>query len=178
MRICLFEDGGVANLEPLTLTRPVFDLLCGLTSLGEKQCRHFGAGEVGVLVRPELAELYRQERPEVRVNDLAWLRAGPTILVNGRWLPPAARPADGALPCLGMVGDEAAYAVLGPDHLTSCSPNTLSDCLETWKATLPHRPAGGVLVRHLWDVVEHNAGQIALDFVRERAGRPSAPPRP
>ena len=37
MRICLFEDPGVANLEPLALTRPAFELLCGLTTLGRKQ---------------------------------------------------------------------------------------------------------------------------------------------
>ena len=50
-------------------------------------------------------------------------------------------------------GDEVAYAVLGPDHLADCSPNTLDDCLEKWKATLPHRPAGGTLLRYLWEVV-------------------------
>ena len=37
MRICLFEDLGVFDLEPLTFTRPVFDLLCGAGSLGQKQ---------------------------------------------------------------------------------------------------------------------------------------------
>ena len=39
MRVCLFEDRGALDLEPLTLTRPVFELLCGLTSLAAKQCR-------------------------------------------------------------------------------------------------------------------------------------------
>src|SRR5262249_40480083 len=33
MRICVFEDRDVALLEPLTLTRPAFDLWCGASSL-------------------------------------------------------------------------------------------------------------------------------------------------
>src|SRR5262249_42181747 len=143
MRVCLFEDRGVADLEPLTLTRPAFELLCGQTSLGSKQCRHFGPGEVGVLVRPLLADLHRLHHPAIPVNDAAWLRAGPTVLVNGRWLPPPGPAPEVPGPCVGTVGDEMAYAVVGPDQLRYCSPSTLSDCLETWKNTLPRHPAGG-----------------------------------
>src|SRR5439155_11439757 len=87
MRVCLFEDG-VAALEPLSLTRPVFELRCGLTTLAEKHLRLFGPWPVGVLIRPHLAELYRAQYPDRRVNDVDWLRAGTTMLVNGRWLPP------------------------------------------------------------------------------------------
>src|ERR1700733_11424684 len=88
MRVCLFEDAGACRLEPLSLMRPVFELICGQTSLAAKQCRHFAPCEVGVLVRPELADLYRLLHPRTVVNDLDWLRRGPVVLVNGRWLPP------------------------------------------------------------------------------------------
>ena len=36
MRVCLFEDRGVGNLEPLVWTRPAFELLSGCTSLARK----------------------------------------------------------------------------------------------------------------------------------------------
>ena len=49
MRLCSFEDRKVVNLEPLSLTRPAFDLLCGQTSLVNKQCRYFGASDTGAL---------------------------------------------------------------------------------------------------------------------------------
>ena len=45
MRICHFEDQQASRLEPLATSRPVFDLLCGHTSLAEKQARYFRAGE-------------------------------------------------------------------------------------------------------------------------------------
>jgi UDP-N-acetylglucosamine diphosphorylase/glucosamine-1-phosphate N-acetyltransferase len=174
MRVCLFEDHGVATLEPLALTRPAFELLCGQTSLAAKQCRALAPCEVGALVRPHLADLYAAAHPGTPVNDLPWLRAGPTVLVNGRWLPPV-DPMD-ALPgpCVALVGDEVAYAVLDPERLTYCSPNTLDDCVETWKSTLPHCPAGGRLLRYPWELVQANAEQLALDF-RHLAPAPLPP---
>src|SRR5581483_9487847 len=143
VRLCHFEDQAAGNLEPLSITRPVFELLCGLSSLADKQRRSFGYPEVGMLVRPHLAPVFHLQRPDTPVNDLAWLRAGPTILVNGRWLPPQEHAPSISEPCIGMVGQEVAYACVAPEQLTACSPNTLDDCLETWKSHLPVRPAGG-----------------------------------
>jgi UDP-N-acetylglucosamine diphosphorylase/glucosamine-1-phosphate N-acetyltransferase len=172
MRVCLFEDARALDLEPLTLTRPVFELLCGLTSLAAKQSRFFPSGPRGVLIRPHLADLYRLTSSVVPVNDLAWLRAGPTILVNGRWLPSPTplRMAEWSRPCLGLIDDEVAFAVVEPEHLADCSANTLDDCLATWRATLPARQAGGRLFRHLWEMVQHNGEQIRMDW--QSAGPP------
>jgi UDP-N-acetylglucosamine diphosphorylase/glucosamine-1-phosphate N-acetyltransferase len=167
-RLCLFEDRHVNGLEPLTLTRPAFALFCGLTSLAGKHCRTFGVATAGALVRPALADLYRLQHPDLPVNDLAWLRAAPAVLVNARWLPPAEPLPWPDGPCVALVGDEVAYAVLGPERLTYCSPNTLEDCLETWKCTLPAQPAGGTLIRHLWELVEENPRQLTLDFEHVR----------
>src|SRR5262245_53620574 len=54
MHVCVFEDQGVHNLEPLSLTRAAFDLRCGALTLLERQVRTFAADEVGALVRPPL----------------------------------------------------------------------------------------------------------------------------
>jgi UDP-N-acetylglucosamine diphosphorylase/glucosamine-1-phosphate N-acetyltransferase len=173
MRVCLFEDRSAPDLEPLSLTRPVFDLLCGQTSLAHKQWRHFGASQRGALVRPYLADLCRSQTPDVAVNDLAWLRAAPLVLVNGRWLPPGPVASEVSGPCVALLGEEIAYAVLEREHLADCSPNTLEDCLAKWRAELPPRQAGGRLLRYLWELVEHNGEQITLDW---QAERPSAHP--
>jgi len=163
MRICLFEDGA-ESLEPLALTRPVFDLLCGQTTLAAKQLRHFAPCSGGVLVRPHLAELYRLQHAQVPVNDLSWLRSEAAVLVNGRWLPAEAPAVAVNGPCVGLVADEVAYAVLGPERLQYCSPDTLADCLQTWKETLPCHAARGTLITYPWDLVQHNAQQLVLDF--------------
>ena len=170
MRVCLFEDGRALDLEPLSLSRPVFDLRCGLGPLADKQVRHFGKPAAdGVLVRPALAPLCTSRQPHVIVNDLHWLRAGPTVLVNGRWLPPGGtieRPnsllADG--PFVATCGEEVAYAVLPPEELVDCMPGTIDPCLAAWKHALPRRPAGGRMARFLWELVDWNGEQIAADF--------------
>jgi UDP-N-acetylglucosamine diphosphorylase/glucosamine-1-phosphate N-acetyltransferase len=166
MRVCLFEDRGVLDLEPLSLTRPAFELLCGLTSLAAKQSRYFPPGSRGLLVRPYLADVARLHAAEAPVNDSVWLRAGPTVLVNGRWLPPSIPlPIDDlSAPCVAVQDDEIAYAVVEPRHLADFSPNNLEDCLAVWKATLPRRRSGGRLIRHLWDLVQHNGEQIHADW--------------
>jgi UDP-N-acetylglucosamine diphosphorylase/glucosamine-1-phosphate N-acetyltransferase len=173
MRICIYEDGRTADLGPLTLTRPTADLLCGITPLGEKQARHFGAEVVGHLCRPLVAELVRARDPLAPVNDPVWLRAAPTVLVNARWLPPA-RPVSGPRlhapdlfaggPVLGMCDGEVAFAVLGTRPLQAVSPPTLDDCLADWAQTLPTREAGGHVVRYPWELIDHNPDQIARDF--------------
>jgi UDP-N-acetylglucosamine diphosphorylase/glucosamine-1-phosphate N-acetyltransferase len=177
VRLCHFEDRAVAGLEPLTLTRPAHELVCGLTCLGAKQRAHFAADSAGCLLRPYLADLQRLRQPETPVNDLLWLSAAPTMLVNARWMPPI-RPFNGVEgPCVGLIDDEIAYAFLEPTHLAGCSPDTLDSYQEDWKHTLPHHPAGGRMVHYLWDLVAANAGQLNADFkqVTTRAHRSSLP---
>jgi UDP-N-acetylglucosamine diphosphorylase / glucose-1-phosphate thymidylyltransferase / UDP-N-acetylgalactosamine diphosphorylase / glucosamine-1-phosphate N-acetyltransferase / galactosamine-1-phosphate N-acetyltransferase len=172
MRVCHFEDCHVDGLEPLTLTRPAHDLLCGLTSLADKQRHAFAATEVGTLVRrPPLADLLRRQQPGLAVNDVNWLRAGPAVLVNARWLPPADPVAGLTRPCVGVVGDEVAFVVLGVEHLVNGLPPAVDPCLDRWRRTLPCRPAGGTLARHLWELVDANGDEIGRDVAR---GRPPA----
>jgi UDP-N-acetylglucosamine diphosphorylase / glucose-1-phosphate thymidylyltransferase / UDP-N-acetylgalactosamine diphosphorylase / glucosamine-1-phosphate N-acetyltransferase / galactosamine-1-phosphate N-acetyltransferase len=177
MRVCLFEDRSVLDLEPLSLTRPAFDLLCGLSSLAEKQRSYFVAATAGALVRPHLADVCRINYPDLAVNDLAWLRAGPVALVNARWLPPAGTAVRVDEPCVALVDDEVAYAVVGPEHLAYCSANTMEDCVAAWKATLPQRTAGGRLFRHLWEMVEESPRQAFADWKQSPVEhRPAAAP--
>jgi UDP-N-acetylglucosamine diphosphorylase / glucose-1-phosphate thymidylyltransferase / UDP-N-acetylgalactosamine diphosphorylase / glucosamine-1-phosphate N-acetyltransferase / galactosamine-1-phosphate N-acetyltransferase len=169
MRVCLYEDRGVADLEPLTLTRPVFDLLCGRTPLADKQRRFFAVDGVDRVVRPHLVELTRQDRPRDAVNRRVRVD-GPLVLVNGRWLPPAGGVFDGSGPCVATVGDEVAYAVVEPRSLPSASVESVAECLDAALAGLPRRAAGGRLFRHLWELVDHNGTQLIDDW--QAAGPP------
>jgi UDP-N-acetylglucosamine diphosphorylase/glucosamine-1-phosphate N-acetyltransferase len=177
MRLCLCEDLAVGGLEPLTLTRPAFDLLCGVSSLAVKQRRFFGDPPTGLVVRPALADLCRQQRPGTPVNDPSWPRGDLLAVVNGRWLPPPRAAFDGVGPCVGLVGDEVAYAVVGPDRLRSVTPEAVEECLAGCRATLPRRPAGGRLFRRLWEIVAHN-GDAVRDDCPDGAAPAGAPPTP
>lgn len=173
MRTCIFEDHAVRQLEPLTLTRPASALLCGALTLQQRQAVFVGADDVALLVRPALEPLCRQQHVGMTVNDGNWLQAAPTLMVNARWLPPTGRFGTHPMPCVGMVGDQVAYAILNPELLTYCSPNTIDDCMETWRDRLPREQAGGMMVDRLWDLVEANAAMLGNDLATqaEREGR-------
>ncbi|HMB03000.1 MAG TPA: putative sugar nucleotidyl transferase, partial [Isosphaeraceae bacterium] len=120
MRLCLVEDQAVSDLEPLTLTRPAFDLLLGPDTLGSKLARAFRIGpgptRRGALIRPHLAALWRLCEPGTAINDRNWLARAPVVVANARWVPPADfLPPDSALPWVGTCDGLPACAAVGPD---------------------------------------------------------------
>ncbi len=164
MRVCLFEDKAVDWLEPLTLSRPGFDLWCGAMPLWQRQAIAAGAKEIGGLVRPALAELCQLTHPAMPINKVAWLHQAPTMLVNARWLPPAQPLADLSTPRAGLVDEDLAYVILPPPAIPECTADIIEEWIEIWKHTLPHVPAGGAMIHYPWDLVQHNPATLCQDW--------------
>jgi len=101
MRMCVFEDAGCPGLEPLSLTRPVFDLRCGAATLLERQARRFAVTDVEALVRPFLVELCRFTHPGMEVNDGGWKQGG-AVLMAYEYAPPNRRGLYASLPQIGL----------------------------------------------------------------------------
>src|SRR5260370_28694730 len=173
MRICIYEDRGVELLEPLTLTRPAFALWCGARTMLERQRAALGADETGLWVRPELVELCRVQYPNMPVNDAAWLRQGPVVLVNARWL-----PGEATLPSVGGAGlarGKLAYLAHPPGEALPDDLEAFDAWLAVWRDRLPQHDVGGLLLDYLWDYVDHNGEFVCRDegwFRDHRACRP------
>src|SRR5690554_26657 len=60
MHVVIFEDDLWPRLAPLSLSRPVFTLATGMSSLLEKQIRHLAPTRLTLWVRDELAEYCRE----------------------------------------------------------------------------------------------------------------------
>jgi UDP-N-acetylglucosamine diphosphorylase / glucose-1-phosphate thymidylyltransferase / UDP-N-acetylgalactosamine diphosphorylase / glucosamine-1-phosphate N-acetyltransferase / galactosamine-1-phosphate N-acetyltransferase len=172
MRLCLVEDNAVSGLEPITLTRPVFALLLGATSLGEKIARAFGVGlgpaRRGQVVRSFLAGIERIRNPHVAVNDRDWLARGPVLVANGRWVPPAALevPADGP-PWVGMCEGQVACAWVGPEDALELEPHTVDSWFEKVAALATCREIGGEWIARPWDLVTKNRDHVVRDFAAD-----------
>src|SRR4051812_37071909 len=172
MRLCLVEDNAVAGLEPLTLTRPVFDLLLGSGTLGAKIARAFGIGagplRRGAVIRPYLKAVRRARDPHTAVNDRDWLARGPVLIVNGRWVPPAGfeRP-DSHGPWLGLCDGQPACALVGPDQAVALEPNGVDAWFDAMAARLGGREVGGEWIERPWDIVARNAEHVTRDFKAE-----------
>ena len=175
MRIVVYEDLGVENLEPLALSRPAFDLRCGAASLLDRQRRYTAATAVSVVVRPFLAAFTALLHPELSVNGRGersalagrfedGLAAGTRLLVNARWLPPAGTVPPPRSPHIGLVGEQVAYVALPPEPLPDGSPAAVADYIEGCRQRLPVRAAGGRMIDYLWDLIEANAEALEQDY--------------
>lgn len=165
MRLCIFEDSGVFSIDPLTLTRPAFELRCGMTTLAERQSRAFSCSEIGFIVRPELVELCAAQHPECAVNDGDWLRRGPLALVNSRWLAPHGKIEDQETSRVALSEGQLAYAIIDDMHLEDFSTESLDVHSEICKQTLPRIDAGGSMIQYPWDLVERNANALREDGI-------------
>ncbi len=172
MRLCLVEDNAVPGLEPLTLTRPVFDLMLGGGTLASKIARAFGVGpgpqRRGAVVRPYLEAVRRQRDPHTTVNDRGWQARGPLLVVNGRWVPPADFvPPDDRVSWLGLCDDQPACALVGPDEAVGLEPGGVDAWFERVAGRLGGHDVGGEWIERPWDVVAMNADHVVRDFVAE-----------
>ncbi len=164
MRVCLFEHHA-ETLEPIALTRPVFDLRCGLGTLGDKQRRAFRATAWSAWVRPVLADLVRRTHPGVPVNDTT---NDASLWINARWLPSEMGCQPIQRPCVGTVDGELAWALVPP------AQHDLDSVLDL-AAGLPSIPAGGSMIRYPWDLVDRNGAEIIRDVAAASALPTSSP---
>jgi UDP-N-acetylglucosamine diphosphorylase/glucosamine-1-phosphate N-acetyltransferase len=86
MHICIFEDEQYLNFEPLIYSRPVFDLVCGMTTLKEKIIRAFPKEKVVLKCRNYLEPFVKTENPKLKVNQLD---KDDYLFINGRIIAPA-----------------------------------------------------------------------------------------
>jgi len=172
MRICMFEDDAVVHLQPLTDTRPAFDLRCGARTLLQRQLYAFSRQadtekpEVFfAFVRPELVDLCRREHPELTVNSLGVQSADKILFINARWLPPAEMlppPQSGEV---GLCDNQVAYACFVADK----APPLLqmqhgSEHGQEWMRDSAVHSCGGRMITYPWDLLVHHAEALEQDY--------------
>ncbi len=164
MRVALFEDHCAPDFAPVALLRPVFELLCGAYSVRERALRFLSINDWAVFIRQELAAVYREENPEAHINDLDWLRAGPTLLLNGRWLADPKQLANCDADSVGIIDGSVAYLTLDPLEVPLLTGDNWEDALSQIARTRRRVLAAGKLARYPWDIVHRNSDQLHADF--------------
>ena len=157
------------NFDPLGLSRPIWELRCGMTTLGEKLVARIGATDVACFVPPYMAEAYRA-RTVWPVNDPARLAGDDLMLVSGR-----VKAAGLAMPTIGPgqvacdADGELLVARVAREDLGRLDGSSIEAFVDSAKRTLP---AAGVELptwNYTWDLILANRKQLAEDFAA--AGR-------
>ena len=165
MHICIFEDEQYLNFEPLIYSRPVFDLICGLTTLKEKIIRAFPKEKIVLKCRNYLEPFVKDENPKCWVNQFG---NDDNLFINGRIIAPS------NLKNILSVksGEEKVFLSKGIVVAASVSAKRIKD-LSFDKAEIidtklfSNLPSVDVDVKHanyLWDLVYLNGKEIENDF--------------
>jgi len=171
MRLILFDrDREIrSRFHPLTLSRPIWDLRCGMTSLAEKLVAKVGARDIACFVPDYMAAACRAKTPW-RVNDPAALKGDDLLLVDPRvkaegFAVPAQGPSEVAVDEEGQV----LYARVARKDLASLATDDLGKFLAAAHARLPNVTPNLPTWRWIWDLMQANSEQLVADF--RAAGR-------
>jgi len=164
--ILIFEDDSHHLLFPLTYTRPVHDLLCGILTLGEKIEKIFSDVPFTLHTREYLAELVRRHDPGTQVNKFcdntqSCLLVNGSVIVDNNFR--SQIKLNGA-DTIYVNGDKLIAALISRENLSKVKstlnkPITLSLFPEVKKVEIHVK-----YVTYPWDLVNNNGEQIVADF--------------
>jgi UDP-N-acetylglucosamine diphosphorylase/glucosamine-1-phosphate N-acetyltransferase len=161
MHLLLFDDPAIRpHLLPLTFTRPVAALRCGILTIAEKWQHRLAPTSVGYLTQPYL-------QAKFPAGDVA----GPALVVNGAACPDdlLARQVLALRPGQGLYCGETLIAA----HLADASKvaELIQDGLEVRQSPLEEVS----LIERPWHLFLRNGAEIRQDFALLTAGRTSQP---
>lgn len=175
MHICIFEDEQHLNFEPLVYSRPVFNLICGMTTLKEKIIRTFPKEKITLKCRSYLEPFVKSENPKLKVNELD---DEDYLFINGRIVAPsnlknilAVKPGEEKVFISNGV---VAAAKVSAKRIKNISP-TNSELIDTKIfSNLPTVEVDIPIANYLWDLVYLNAKEIQNDFKIITKGKSSS----
>jgi len=178
MHVVIFEGIHWRTFAPLSLSRPVFMLGTGMTTLLEKQIRHTGPRRLTLWVRPEMVEFTRRRIvPKLSlpaaVNEP--LNDEPALLVSGRTLHFRKYDTPDAE---AVVLDEGEVVRSAYVRRPGLRPEDAMARNEKWMSVvrLPQMEPRTRLVERLWDLIKWNEESLVEDFLqmqRQSAPRPA-----
>jgi UDP-N-acetylglucosamine diphosphorylase/glucosamine-1-phosphate N-acetyltransferase len=177
MNLVVFEDSHWHDFAPFSLSRPVFSLATGMTSLLAKQIRHLRPTRLTLWVRPAFEDYCRQRiAPQTgvptRVNVA--LDDEPTLLVNARL---AFSQALESATVQGAESDEEQNLLAALVVNPGLSPADVFEPTRRWLALskLPAMKSGAKLMQSPVDLIYWNEQSLMEDFAH--LGEAIVPPR-
>jgi len=155
-----------ANFYPLTLNRPVWELRCGIRSLGERLISRLGIADVACLVPDYMAETYRAGAGQP-VNDLKSLSGDDLLILDGRLKTEEIEFAlDGPSRVHLDAQGHILYARISRADAGNLQHGSIDEFLRSLTAWVPTETCSPAKWNYTWDLILANAEHIASDFAK------------
>jgi UDP-N-acetylglucosamine diphosphorylase/glucosamine-1-phosphate N-acetyltransferase len=152
------------NFYPLTLSRPLWELRCGISSLRDKLVARLGIQRIAHFVPDYMAEAYRA-KAEHPVNDLSILGDDDLLVVDPRvkadsFDVASSGPSEVGLDKQGNV----LYARIARADTGKLAKDNIDKFLDSAKARLANIICSLPTWQYTWDLILANSDQIIADF--------------
>jgi len=164
--LCIFEDKKAENFHPLTLTRPVYELRCGISTLWKK-ISQISQENLYLFCREYLSQITSQRVRKAKVNQLQDLKNKDVLFVNGRLLCLDKKIALEGDEKIAVQEQDIVYARLNKDTLKKLSfesAEEIEDILVQAKEMVEVEEVKVNLLKYLWDLIKFNGKAIRADF--------------
>jgi len=168
MRLILFDVLGEkrGNFHPLALSRPIWELRCGISSLAEKLIAKVGATDLAYFVPAYMAEVYRAKAErKAPVNDSTTLEGQDLLLLNGRLKAAELSISPTGASEVGLAADgEYLYVRIAKNDLGKLKKDSIESLLSSAKEKLPTVTCNLPTWNYTWELVLESPHQITRDF--------------
>ncbi|MBU0597474.1 transferase [Patescibacteria group bacterium] len=161
MNICIFEDEKVKNFHPLSLSRPVYQLRCGIFSLAEKIKKCMPGSAVYYHCRLYIQPLLKLRK---NTNILSTKKMNSCLFINGRII------ADKKLANkLWPLKDDVIFTFKGEIIAAYITKENLKkinlkkDWLDFKDIKAKRKNVKVTLAEYIWDLVENNETEVIND---------------
>lgn len=164
MQICIFEDDKIEQFNPLTLSRPVYDLVCGINTLREKIERHFPGKKISLHCRKYLVESVKEQNPKTELNKIT---DDECLFINGRIL--FNKDLSKLLKTkksenkLFLSGNNIAAVKLSGKKLLSFKKNLPEKFNKNYFKHIPSEQIDVKLTDYIWDLIKKNEEELIND---------------
>ena len=166
MRV-IFYDGPQekrTNFHPLSLSRPIWDLRVGITSLREKLIAKTGVTDVAGFLPQYMCDAYR-EQADLPVNDLTSLKGDNLLIINSRVKADTFDVSPTGASEIGLAEDgEVIYCRIASADLSKLKIESIEALLESAQAQLPNVKCSLPLWNYAFELVLANPDQLTVDF--------------
>lgn len=164
VQLCIYEDDKSNRFLPLSWTRPVYDLKCGMVTLREKILRSYPGVKVCLACRGYLSGVMEDRYPGMEINTIS---EDSVLFVNGRVLAGIGFASKISLKGENTVylsGDEVVAVRIGGRALENISEKLDGPLKRDDFDVGREESVEEILVGYIWELISNNGKQIVIDY--------------